>query len=45
MKEELTDILSKFDLEIDEIDLYDIIETSLVMIHRLQAIINELRQD
>ena len=41
MKEELTDILSKFDLEIDEIDLYDIIETSLVMIHRLQAIINE----
>mgnify|MGYP004695693829 FL=1 len=47
MKEELTDILSKIDLEIDEIDLYgyDIIETSLVMIHRLQAIINELRQD
>ena len=47
MKEKLTDILSKIDLEIDEIDLYgyDIIETSLAMIHRLQAIINELRQD
>ena len=47
MKEKLTDTLSKIDLEIDEIDLYgyDIIETSLVMIHRLQAIINELRQD
>lgn len=35
MKEKLEDMLSKIDLEIDEIDLYgyDIIETSLSMIH------------
>ena len=45
MKEKLEDMLSKIDLEIDEIDLYgyDIIETSLSMIHKLQAILNDLR--
>jgi hypothetical protein len=45
MKEKLEDMLSKIDLEIDEIDLYDydIIETSLSMIHKLQVIFNDLR--
>lgn len=45
MKEIIQQILSKIDLEIDEIDLYgyDIIETSLSMVHRLQIILNDLR--
>ena len=45
MKEKLEDMLSKIDLEIDEIDLYDydIIETSLSMIHKLQTVLNDLR--
>lgn len=45
MKDEFTKILSEIDLEIDEIDLYgyDIIETSLSMVHRLQKIVNDLR--
>ena len=45
MKELFDKILAGLDLEIDEIDLYgyDIIETSLSMIHKLQAILNDLR--
>ena len=45
MKEKLSQIISEIDLEIDEIDLYgyDIIETSLSMVHRLQSIVNDLR--
>ena len=45
MKEKICDILSEIDLEIDEIDLYgyDIIETSLSMVHRLQTVLNDLR--
>lgn len=45
MKERIYDILSEIDLEIDEIDLYgyDIIETSLSMVHKLQTILNDLR--
>ena len=38
-------ILTDLDVEIDEIDLYGygIIETSLSMVHRLQAVLNDLR--
>lgn len=45
MKEKICDILSEIDLEIDEIDLYgyDIIETSLSMVHRLQTVLSDLR--
>ena len=45
LKEELVNILSDLNWEIDKIDLYgyDIIETSLSMIHKLQAILNDLR--
>ncbi|WP_288155826.1 RteC domain-containing protein [Phocaeicola sartorii] len=45
MKEYIGNILQKIDLEIDEIDLYgyDIIETSLSMVHRLQTILSDLR--
>lgn len=45
MKEKICDILSEIDLEIDEIDLYgyDIIETSLSMVHRLQTALSDLR--
>ena len=45
MKEKICDILSEIDLEIDEIDLYgyDIIETSLSMVHRLQTVLNDLK--
>lgn len=45
MKDETDKILQQIDLEIDEIDLYgyDIIETSLSMVHRLQTIVNNLR--
>ena len=45
MKEKLVEILSQIDIEIDEIDLYgyDIIETSLSMVHKLQTILNDLR--
>ena len=41
----LNQILYDIDLEIDEIDLYgyDIIETSLSMVHRLQNVLNDLR--
>lgn len=45
MKEKLADILYKVDIEIDNIDLYgyDIIETSLSMVHRLQNVLVDLR--
>ena len=45
MKEVFDKILFQIDLEIDEIDLYgyDIIETSLSMVHRLQSVVNDLR--
>ena len=45
MKEKICDILSEIDLEIGEIDLYgyDIIETSLSMVHRLQTVLSDLR--
>ena len=39
MKEYIGNILQEIDIEIDEIDLYgyDIIETSLSMVHKLQT--------
>ena len=45
MKEYIGNILQKIDLEIDEIDLYgyDIIETSLSMVHRLQTVLSDMR--
>ncbi|WP_297908115.1 hypothetical protein [uncultured Parabacteroides sp.] len=45
MKELLENILSEIDVEIDEIDLhgYDIVENSLSMAHRLQAVLNDLK--
>ena len=45
MKELFDKILAELDIEIDEIDLYgyDIIETSLSMIYKLQAILDNLR--
>ena len=41
----LNQILYDIDIEIDEIQLsgYDIIETSLSMVHRLQNVLNDLR--
>lgn len=45
MNELLNRILAQIDLEIDEIDLYgyDIIETSLSMVHKLQTVLDDLR--
>ena len=45
MKEEIEKILEQVEVDISEIDLYgyDIIETSLSMEHRLQAVLNDLR--
>ena len=45
MKEKINKILAQIDLEIDEIDLYgyDIIETSLSMVHRLRNILIDLK--
>ena len=45
MKEEIDKILEQVEVDISEIDLYgyDIIETSLSMVHRLQAVLNDLR--
>ena len=45
MKEKICDILSEIDLEIDEIDLYgyDIVETFLSIVRRLQAVLNDLK--
>ena len=39
-------ILADLDVEIDEIDLYGygIIETSFSMVHRLQTVLNDLRE-
>ncbi len=41
MREYIGNILQKIDTEIDEIDLYgyDIIETSLSMVHKLQTVL------
>ena len=46
MKEEINKILSDIDSEISNFDMYgyDIIENSLNIVHRLQAVINELRE-
>lgn len=45
MKGYIGNILQEIDIEIDEIDLYgyDIIETSLSMVHKLQTVLDELR--
>jgi hypothetical protein len=45
MKEKLSQIISEIDLEIDEIDLYgyDIVETFLSIVRRLQAVLNDLK--
>ena len=45
MKEKINKLLAQIDLEIDEIDLYgyDIIATSLSMVHRLQNILIDLK--
>ena len=45
MEKEIDDLLSNIDMEIDEIDLYgyDIIETSLSMVHRLQTVLTPIR--
>ena len=47
MKKELANILSGIDLEIDEIDLYgyDVSPVFLAIIHRLQDILSDLRND
>lgn len=47
MKKKLANILSEINLEIDEIDIYgyDIIPVSLAMVHRLQSILSDLRND
>ena len=45
MKEEVDKILEQIEVDISEIDLYgyDIIETSLSMVHRLQTVLYDLR--
>lgn len=45
MKELVNSILAQIEVESEDIDLYsyDIIETSLSMVHRLLKILNELR--
>ena len=45
MKEEVDKILEQIEVDILEIDLYgyDIIETSLSIVHKLQSILNDLR--
>ena len=45
MKGYIGNILQEIDMEIDEIDLYgyDIIETSLSMVHKLQTVLDDLR--
>lgn len=47
MRERIKQILLQIDLEIDKIDLngYDIIEVSLSMVHRLQNILTDLRNE
>ena len=46
MKEEINKILSDIDSEISNFDMYgyDIIENSLNIVHRLQVVLNELRE-
>lgn len=45
MKEEIDKILEQIEVDISEIDLYgyDIIGTSLSMVHKLQTVLNDLR--
>ena len=45
MKELVNNMLAEIEVNIPEIDLYgyDIIETSLSMVHRLQTVLNDLR--
>ena len=45
MKELVNNMLAKIEVDISEIDLYgyDIIETSLSMVHRQQTVLNDLR--
>ena len=45
MKEEVDKILGQIEVDMSEIDLYgyDIIETSLSMVHRLQTVLSDLR--
>lgn len=45
MKKVVDKILEQVEADISEIDLYgyDIIETSLSMVHKLQSILNDLR--
>ena len=45
MKELANNILAQIEVDISEIDLYgyDIIETSLSMVHKLQTVLDELR--
>lgn len=45
MKDEVDKILAQIQVDISEIDLYgyDIIETSLSMVHKLQTVLDELR--
>lgn len=47
MTEKFNNILSEIDSEIDKIDFYgyDIIPVSLAMVHRLQAVLSDLRND
>lgn len=45
MKELVNNILAQIEVELDDIDLYgyDIIETSLSIVRRLQKALNDLR--
>lgn len=45
MKELVNNMLAEIEVDISEIDLYgyDIIETSLSMVHRLQELLNDLK--
>ena len=45
MKELVNNMLAEIEVDISEIDLYgyDIIETSLSMVHRLQTVLNDLK--
>lgn len=45
MKDEVDKILAQIEVDISEIDLYgyNIIETSLSMVHKLQTVLDDLR--
>ena len=45
MKDEVDKMLAQIEVDISEIDLYgyDIIETSLSMVHKLQTVLDDLR--